>query len=137
MTTSAIRKRLPLVSFGFGQRQMTNHQRLLFRSRLSNFFLQALARIANTFVLVRIGWPQTAHLGCNLAHFLAVNPSDADLRLLGIHSRFNTGGQRVLDGMRVSQVEHYSRLSLQLSPISYAHDFQFPGPPSGHALYLL
>src|SRR5439155_1537747 len=33
-----------------------------FRSRFSNLLLQSLARVADTFVLVRIRWTQSAHL---------------------------------------------------------------------------
>src|SRR6267142_1302568 len=70
----------------------TNNQQpatSLLRSGLSDLLLQTLARIANAFVLVRIGRTQRAHLCRHLAYFLAVNARDAQFRLLGIECHFD------------------------------------------------
>src|SRR5579864_750433 len=64
----------------------------LFRSGLSNFLLEALARIAHALVLVRIGWTQGPHFGGDLSYLLPVNSRQRDACLLRIDCRIHSRG---------------------------------------------
>src|SRR6266536_4127644 len=123
----------PSTSLGMIVADSDARQTRSLRSRLSNLLLQALASIAHTFVLIRIGWTQRAHLGGNLPDLLAVNARNRELRLLRIYGDFNSSGQRILDRMRISQREHDRALALHLGAIADADDFQFARPPFGDA----
>src|SRR5262249_1141247 len=76
------------------------------RSRLSTFLLQALTDVAYALVLVRVRRTERSHFGSNLAHFLTVDTGQRDSCLLRVNGRIDTGRQRVLDGVRESEVEY-------------------------------
>jgi hypothetical protein len=56
-----------------GSRYAHDRKKRLLRSGLANLILQLLAHIADAFLLVRVWWSQTAHVGRNLANFLAID----------------------------------------------------------------
>src|ERR1700690_1475913 len=93
-----------------GQRPTTNDG--LLRSGLAYLLLQTLAGVTHAFVLVRIGRAQAAHFGSHLPDFLAIDSSDTQLSLLGIHRSFNAGRQWILNRMRVTQAEHHRAFAL-------------------------
>src|SRR6266700_112162 len=113
--------------------KLPNYQ-ILFRSRLSNLLLQALARVAHTFVLVRIRWTQRAHLCRDLPDLLPVNSGNRELGLLEIDGNFHARRQRIFDRMRIAEREHDRAFALHLSAISNADYFEVAGPSLGHAL---
>src|SRR5580658_3041546 len=105
----------------------------LLRSGLAHFLLQSLARIPHTLILVRIRRTQRPHFRRHLAHLLPVDSSKSNLRLLGINGSLDASRQRIFDGMRVAQAEHYRSFALHLGAIANADDFQFARPALGHA----
>src|SRR4029077_26084 len=69
----------------------------LLRSGFSNLLLQALARVTQTFILVRVGVTQAAHFGGALSLLRATVPAYRQLCLLGTARHFNAGGKRILN----------------------------------------
>src|SRR5215469_9800334 len=106
----------------------------LLGSRLANLLLQSLAGVADALLFVRIWRTQSAHIGGNLSHFLAIDSANGQPRLLGIDGHGDAIRQRKLDGMGIAQREYHRVLALQLRAITDADNFQFLGPALGHAL---
>src|ERR1700758_3875932 len=103
------------------------------RSGLSDLLFEALAKIADAFVLVRVGRTQATHLCRYLPDFLPINPRHGQTRLFRIDSDINASGQRVLDRMGKPETEHNRALALHFGAVADANDFQFLGPSFGHA----
>src|SRR5438445_10817579 len=112
----ASRARASACSWATEQSEVVEWSRLKssFRSRFSNLLLQSLARVADTFVLVRIRWTQSAHLRSNLSHFLAVDARHRQLSLLRIDRDVDARGQGILNRMLVAQAEDDHVLALEL-----------------------
>src|SRR5215470_15390137 len=106
----------------------------LLGSRLANLLLQSLAGVADALLFVRIWRTQSAHIGGNLSHFLAIDSANGQPRLLGIDGHGDAGRQRKLDGMGIAQREYHRVLALELRAITDADYFQFLGPALGHAI---
>src|SRR5277367_6744107 len=64
---------------------------------LADLLLEFLADVADTFLLVRVGWTERAHFSGDLADLLAVDAADSHLGLLGIDDTVDARGQRILD----------------------------------------
>src|ERR1700678_2465881 len=105
------------------------------RSGLSDLLLQSFAGVTYTLVLIRIRRSQRSHFSRHLTHLLPVNSGERDPRLLGVDRSVAARGQRILDGMRVTETEHYHPFTLHLRPIADADDLQFAGPAPGHAFH--
>src|SRR5882724_10789037 len=108
---------------------------VLFRSRLTDLLLQAFAGVTHTLIFVRIRRTQAAHFGSNLSNLLTINAGDGQFGLLRVNCRFNTGRQRIFNGMRISQAEYNCALALELGAITDADDFQFARPAFGYAFH--
>src|ERR1700722_3805472 len=94
----------------------------LLRSGLTDLLLQALARIPYTFILVGIGRTEGAHFSRHLSNLLTIDSRQRDPGLLGVDRGLDAGGQRVFNGMRISEAEHHHSLALHLSAIANAND---------------
>src|SRR5271156_3243625 len=103
------------------------------RAGLSDLLLQSLARITHALILIRIRWPQRPHLRRHLAYLLAVDSGQGNPGLLGIDRRVHARGQWIFNGMRVTEAEHDHPLTLHLSAIADANNFQFTRPALGYA----
>src|SRR5260221_12399526 len=92
------------------------------RASLAGLLLQALARDANTFLLVGVGRTQRANVRGHLADLPFVRAADHDVRLL-VDRDLNTLGNLKLDGMRLAERES-NRFALQLRTVADADDVQ-------------
>src|SRR5207245_8831687 len=90
------------------------------RSRLAGFFLQPLASDANALLLVRVRWPQRAHVRGNLSNLALVRAAHDDVRLL-FHRNLNAFRNREFDWMGLAKREG-NLFALQLSAMAHAHD---------------
>src|SRR5215471_6408993 len=77
---------------------------ILLTSRLAGLLFQALAGIADSFVLVGIRFFQGSDIRGNLSDQLTIDAADDEFRLL-IDSNVDTCRNRILDWVRKSQRE--------------------------------
>src|SRR6202522_491119 len=102
---------------------------------LTDFLLQSFAAVTHAFVLVRIRRTQRAHFRRDLTYPLAVDAGEHDLGLLGIHTSFDAGGQRILDGVGVAEVKHDHSFTLHLGAVADADNVEFARPAAGDAFH--
>src|ERR1700756_2022970 len=76
------------------------------RSGLAHLLLEALAKIADAFVLVRVGRTQATHLCRYLADLLPMDSRHCQTRLVRIDGDINASGQRVLDRVGKPETEY-------------------------------
>ena len=70
---------------------------------LADLLLQALADIAHTLVLIRIGLAQRTHIRSYLTYLLTIDTADGQPGLLGVDRHFNARRQRKLDRVGEAQ----------------------------------
>src|SRR6266478_5841667 len=74
----------------------------LLRSGLSSLLLQHFAGVPHAFLLVRIRLAETSNVRRDLAHELAIDPGDRDVRLL-LDRDIDAGGNVEHDRVRVAK----------------------------------
>src|ERR1700682_480025 len=93
-----------------------------FRASLAGLFLQALAGHANAFLLVGVGWTQTAKVRSHLTNQALIRTADDKVRLL-LDSNRDPFGNSKLDRMRISKAEIYG-FAFEFGAIADAHYVQ-------------
>ena len=89
---------------------MNSHDALS-NSGFSGFLLEALARVANTLLLVRVGLSEAANSGCRLPDQLLVRTGDDDMGIL-VDLYVDPFGNRKFDGMRIAELEFFRNMNL-------------------------